>query len=315
MFGFYSSYFKFFGLTIYYYGLIIAVAIGLGIFLACKNAKMRGMKSDDILIAVCYIVPIAIIGARIYYIIGAPDKFRDFVSMLKIWDGGIAILGAVIGGAIGVAIYCLIHKKNFLDVGDVVVPSLILGQALGRIGCYFSGCCYGIEVTNPKHMWFPFATIIGSKWHYSTFFYESIWNFIVFAVLMLLLRKFKLKQRGSISAFYLILYGFGRALIETIRGDSLMWGAIKASQLVSILMIFIGLAILIFFFVWNKCHPESKLKVEALYTKTQTTGKITIEKPREKSQKRKRKKQKTKKEQTDTLKSPDAEIIGNNEKR
>ncbi len=256
MFGFFESHFLFFGLQITYYGFLIACAMALGVFLACKNAKMRGLKSDDLVVVACYVLPIAIIGARAYYCIFSPESY-SFVEFFRIWDGGLAVYGSIIGGAIGLLLYCLIHKKNFFDVADITVPSIILGQAIGRIGCYFSHCCYGVEVTNPSLTWFPLSVFMSDgKWHLATFFYESIWNLLGFVVLMLLLRVFKLRQRGSISASYLIIYGIGRAWIEGLRGDSLYIGAIKVSQLLSIILIIVGLGILVFYFIKRSRHPN-----------------------------------------------------------
>ena len=256
MFGFYDSYFLFFGLEITYYGFIIALAMALAVYVACLNAKYRGLKTDDLIICACYVLPLAIIGARLYYVIFSGESYT-FGEVFRIWDGGMAIYGGVIGGAIGVMLYCLIHKKNFLDVGDIAGPSLILGQAIGRIGCYFAGCCYGIEVTNPSHMWFPLSTMIGSEWHYSTFFYESLWDLLGFVVLMLLLRKSNIKQRGAIMSLYLIIYGAGRAWIEGIRGDSLMIGSLKVSQALSLILVVVGLAVIISIYFLTK---EKKLK-------------------------------------------------------
>ena len=256
MFGFYDSYFLFFGLHITYYGLIIAIAMGIAVYVACINAKYRGLKTDDLVLAACYVLPLAIIGARLYYV-AFSDRSYSFGEIFRIWDGGMAILGGVIGGAIGVMLYCLIHKKNFLDVGDIAGPSLILGQAIGRIGCYFAGCCYGIEVTDPSLMWFPLSTQINGVWHLSTFFYECIWNLLGFVVLLFILRKSKVNQRGAVMALYLIIYGCGRAWIEGIRGDSLQISTIKVSQLLSIIMIAIGIAVLVITYILQK---KGKLK-------------------------------------------------------
>lgn len=256
MFGFFESHFLFFGIKITYYGLLIACAMALGVFIACKNAKWRGLRSDDLIVAACYILPIAIIGARAYYCIFSPESY-SFLEFFRIWDGGLAVYGSIIGGAIGLLLYCLIHKKNFFDVADITVPSIILGQAIGRIGCYFSHCCYGIEVTDPGLTWFPLSVFMSDgKWHLATFFYESIWNLLGFIVLMLLIRVFKIRQRGAISASYLIIYGIGRAWIEGLRGDSLYIGAIKVSQLLSIILIVVGLGILIFYFIKQGHHPN-----------------------------------------------------------
>ena len=256
-----SSGFNLGSLRIEYYGLIMAFAMILGVIVACLNGKKRGLKSNDILILACYVLPLAVIGARIYYFIFSLDNYDSFWQIFEIWNGGLAIYGGVIGGALGVMLYCLIHKKNFFAVADIAAPSLILGQAIGRIGCFFAGCCYGIEVTNDAHMWFPLSTQINGEWHYSTFFYESFWNFLVFAALMLVLYLGKnIKEYGVVMSLYFILYGIGRAWIEALRGDSLYLGAIKVSQLLSILLIIAGVAIITVIYVY-KYGVKKPLKV------------------------------------------------------
>ena len=268
MFGFYDKYFTFFGIDIAYYGLIIAIGMGLGVFVACKNAKFRGLKTEDLIIVACYVLPLAIIGARIYYVIFSLDKYTSFWQVFEIWNGGMAIYGGVIGGAIGILLYCLIHKKNFFDVADIAVPSLILGQAIGRWGNFFNQEAYGFYVDNPSMQWFPFSVYIdrcvqdgctcgGSGWHLATFFYESLWNIITFAILMYLLRKNKLKLRGSLMSLYLIIYGTGRAWIEGLRMDSLYIGSIRTSQLLSILLIIFGIGFIIFSYI---LHKKGKIK-------------------------------------------------------
>lgn len=256
MFGFYEKHFTIFGLDIAYYGLIIAIGMGLGVFLACKNAKYRGLKSDDIIILACYVLPLSIIGARIYYVLFSLDQFTNFWQVFEIWKGGMAIYGGVIGGAIGVMLFCLIHKKNFLDVADVVVPSLILGQAIGRWGNFFNQEAYGYFISNDSARWFPIGVYIedcnqaicdcgGSGWHLATFFYESIWNLAVFVMLILLLRKGKTHLRGSIMCLYFIGYGAGRVWIEGLRTDSLYLGVMRVSQFLSILLIVFGIGFIV----------------------------------------------------------------------
>lgn len=239
-------------LHISFYGILMALGMALGVMVACFNAKKRGLKPSDIFLLACYVLPLAVIGARIYYVLFSLDQFTSFAQVLKIWEGGLAIYGGVIGGAVGVGLFCLIHKKNFFAVADIAACSLILGQAIGRIGCFFAGCCYGIEVTNPDLMHYPIATEINGVWHYATFFYESFWNFLVFAVLMLVLYLGKhIKERGVIMSMYFILYGIGRAIIETFRGDSLYLGSIKVSQLLSILLIIAGVAIISVVYIYK----------------------------------------------------------------
>ena len=263
MFGFYDKYFLFFGIEIAYYGLLIACAMGLGVFIACKNAKKRGFKSEDILLLACYVLPLAILGARLYYVIFSDESY-SFWEFFKIWDGGIAVYGGVIGGGLAVGLYCLIHKKNFFDIADVVVPSLILGQSIGRIGCYFSKCCYGLDVTGTKFAWFPLSAVMDDGcWHLSTFFYESLWDLMGFIILIILLRKSKIKQRGAITAGYFIIYGTGRAWIEALRadtGDSLYIGSVQVSQLISFILIALGIALLVFYYIKGRKVRKEKVK-------------------------------------------------------
>lgn len=254
--GFYIGSFK-----VYFYGILMAVGMAAGVAIACANAKKRGLKSNDILKLACYVLPLALIGARIYYVIFSLDQFTSFWQVFDVRKGGMAIYGGVIGGALAIGLFCLIHKKNFFAVADVVVPSLILGQAIGRIGCYFSSCCYGIEVTNPDHMWFPFSTQINGVWHLSTFFYECLWDLVGFAILMLILHLAKfIKERGVVMSLYFVYYGIGRAWIETLRGDSLMLGSIKVSELLSILLIAFGVILISVIYIY-KYAVKKPLKV------------------------------------------------------
>lgn len=253
-----NSGFTIFGFTIKYYGLIIALAMCLGVFVACHLSKKRNLKPENIYALALYILPLAILGARTYYVIFSDQAFT-FLEFFKIWEGGLAVYGGIIGGAIGVVLYCIIHKHNFWDIADIACVSLILGQGIGRIGCYFSGCCYGVEVTNPAFQWFPFASLINGTWHYSTYFYESFFAFIIFAVLFYLIKK-KVKTRGVILSLYLICYGITRAIIETFRGDSLYFLGMKVSQLLSIILIVTGIILLIIIYTNKNKKVENNEK-------------------------------------------------------
>lgn len=268
MFGFYEKYFKIFGLEITYYGLLIAIGMAAGVFVAYKNAKHRGLKGDDLILVACYVLPLSIIGARLYYVLFSLDEFTNFWQIFEIWNGGMAIYGGVIGGAIGILIYCLIHKKNFLDVADIAVPSLILGQVIGRWGNFLNQEAYGMYIENPSAQWFPIGVYIdnchqhgclcnGYGWHMATFFYESMWNLMAFIVLMVLLKKNKLKYRGSLMSVYLIIYGVGRAWIEGLRMDSLYIGSIRVSQLLAILLIIFGIGFILTSYL---LHRKGKIK-------------------------------------------------------
>lgn len=240
--------FSLFGLNIKFYGIISALSYFFGVLITCLLAKKRGFKSDNILTLALYVIPLAIIGARIYYVLFSLDNYTKFVDVFKIWEGGLAFYGGLIGGGIGVVLYCAIHKKNFLALADLIGVAMIFAQGVGRWGNFFNQEAFGIEVTNPSMQWFPFAVYIENlgEWHLATFFYESLWNFATFAILLTLLLKVKFKNNGMVAGYYLILYGIGRAWIEGLRTDSLYLGALRVSQVLSIIFIALGLAFIIF---------------------------------------------------------------------
>lgn len=241
--GFYIGSFE-----IKFYGLIMSVAMLIGIILACFLAKKRGIKSDDIILLALIILPCAVVGARLYYCFFYEYDY-SFWELFNLRQGGLAIYGGVIGGLIGIIIFCLI-KKNIKILGvicDICVPCLLLGQALGRWGNFFNQEAYGNMVTNPDLQWFPYAVWIESEnaWFQATFFYESIWNFIGVGILIWV--YYKSKVTGTTTATYLIWYGIGRAFIEGLRTDSLYIGSsgIRVSQLLSMLMVIAGVVVLL----------------------------------------------------------------------
>ncbi len=242
-------------LTITMYGFLLALGMVAGLLMTCYLAKKRNIKSDDIVVLALYVFPLAILGARIYYCLFNDDV--SFVDFFKFTEGGLAVIGSIIGGVIGGLLYSLIHKKNFLNLFDIVVAGLALGQAIGRIGCFFAGCCFGEVVTNDSLQIFPISVQIDGVWHYATFFYESMWNLIGFALLIFVYNK--TKKIGVPTATYLIWYGIGRSLIEGIRGDSLYIGDtnIRVSQLLSVVMIVIGVTIIIFNIIKAKKEKEN----------------------------------------------------------
>ncbi|MBE7075814.1 MAG: prolipoprotein diacylglyceryl transferase [Clostridiales bacterium] len=249
--------FDIFGHHINFYGITSALAYLLGVVLCCVFAKRRGLKKDDILTLACYVIPFAIIGARLYYVLFRLEYYTNFWDIFKIWEGGLAFYGGMIGGAIAVLLYCLIHKKNFFAIIDIVAVSMILSQALGRWGNFFNQEAFGYEVTDPKWQWFPFAVYIDAldQWHMATFFYEFLWNLLTFGALLLVL--FKTEQKGIVACYYLVLYGLGRSLIEGLRTDSLYIGNIRVSQLLSIFFIIIGIAGILYFALTKKKKKDS----------------------------------------------------------
>ena len=259
----FNNSFEIFGLTINYYGLISALGYLVGVIVSCFYAKKRGFKADDIITLACFVIPLAIIGARIYYVLFSLDEFSNFWDVFKIWEGGLGFYGGLIGGALGVVLYCVIFKKNFLKLADVVVAGLILGQGIGRWGNFVNQEAFGYYIDNANMQWFPFGVYIehchqpgctcpGYGWHLATFFYEFMNNLIIFIVLSLLLFKVKFKNDGIVASCYLIMYGFCRFIVEGLRMDSLYLGSFRISQLLSIVFILCGIAYIVFCVVKNK---------------------------------------------------------------
>ena len=237
--------FSFLGIDIRFYGIIMAISMLVGVLLACKNSKYRDLTSDDIITLAFFVLPLAVIGARLFYVLGANNTYT-FWEIFEIWKGGMSIYGGVIGGAIGVALFSVCLKKNFLAVCDVSAVSLILGQAIGRWGNFFNQEVYGNIVTSEGFQWFPFAVLLNDgTWHYALFFYESVINFAIFAVLFILLKK--QKKFGLVAGIYLISYGLIRFLLEPLREAqyNLMLFSIKLSSLTSALAVLSGILILV----------------------------------------------------------------------
>ncbi len=231
------------------------LGIVAAVVLAVFTMKWRGFPKDTPLEVILWVFLPAIVGARLYFLIfnGGPWGLASF----EIWNGGLAIYGAVIGGAIGAVIYCWVRKKNFLALADVAAPSLILGQGIGRLGCYAAGCCYGEEAADHSLHHFPLGIEIDGTWHLATMLYESFFDIIICVVLVIILSKVNIK--GIVLAGYMILYGTLRAIIEGFRGESLMLGSIRVSQLLSIIIIAAGIALL----VWRVCvYVKEKKRVK-----------------------------------------------------
>ena len=244
--------------AIYWYGIVIAVGLIMGVIVGLIEAKRRGYRAEMVLDLILVAVPICIIFARLYYVVFEWQNYAaDPIRILYIWEGGLAIYGAVIGGVIAAIIFYYWRRVSIGEVLDVAAPGLIIGQAIGRWGNFANQEAFGRAVTDTSLQWFPYAvkidagkTIDGvfyaAGYYYATFFYESMWNLIVFAVLMLVRKKVKI--RGGIFALYVTLYGLGRFWIEQLRTDSLMWHGYRVSQAVSELLVIGGLAYLIYMY-------------------------------------------------------------------
>ena len=235
------------GLNIAWYGIIIASGLLLGIWLGNARARKRGWSSDLVLDFILLAVPLAIIGARAYYVAFEWEYFSAApTKIIAINEGGLAIYGAVIGGFLAAFLFSRAAKFPFLKLIDLVIPSLILGQAMGRWGNFINQEAFGALVTNPNLQFFPLAVYIQSlgEWHQATFFYESFCNTILLVITFLLGRKGV--KDGTLLATYFIGYGTVRAVIEGLRTDSLyLFGTIRISQLLSALLVLVGITLLV----------------------------------------------------------------------
>jgi len=258
-------------LNIRWYGFLISISVLIGIFISKKLAKTRNVDPEYISEVLPSLIIFSIIGARAYYVIfewrqyTGNNFFTSFQifnnsiqipSFLAVWEGGIAIHGALIGGFLSVFLFCKsknIHLKTFLDV---LIPSIILGQSIGRWGNFFNNEAFGLPTNLPWKLFIPIQNrpieFINYQFFHPTFLYESLWNFLIFIVLIITFNKqnkTKIVKPGFISCLYLVCYSFGRFWIEALRTDPLCiggiapfcYGGLRMAQFISIFLFSSGL--------------------------------------------------------------------------
>ena len=231
-----------------WYSVLVVGGIVLAIWLAGREEKRLGLPKDTAVDLALVVVPCGIVGARLYYVVMSWPQFaQNPLSVLYVWQGGLAIYGGVIGGAVG-AWCCSRHKKiSFASVADMIAPGLLLAQAVGRWGNYFNMEAYGPLIQDARLQFFPFGVLIPVngvyQWHMAAFFYESVWNLCSFIVLWLIRKRQTV--RGNVFCWYLVFYGSGRFVIEQLRQDSLYIGSLRASQWLSLILCLTAACILI----------------------------------------------------------------------
>ena len=242
-------------MTIYLYGLVIAAGLILAVTYAMRRSKQFGIREDDILDGVLWIAPVAIVCARLYYVIFEWESYAaNPISALYIWEGGLAIYGAVIGAAVCVVLYCRLRKIRMSAALDLVSLGFLIGQSIGRWGNFFNREAFGAETTALWRM--GLLNSAGQVIYvHPTFLYESLWNLCGFVILHTASRR--RKYDGQIALGYLFWYGLGRAMIEGLRADSLYWGPFRVSQLLAAISCIIGAALL----VWNHFRPHDPAKL------------------------------------------------------
>lgn len=230
--------FSILGKDIYWYGLIIVFGMLLSLFLAKKDKNKCGISWDDITTFLIWAIVIGIISARLYYVIFKWDYYsQNLGEIFEIWNGGIAIYGAIIGAIITAVIFCKIKKISFLNLCDFCAPYLALAQSIGRWGNFVNREAFGGPTDSILRMGIFDSSINEYVFVHPTFLYESVITLSIFFVLILV-RKNK-KFSGQIFYLYMILYGIGRAFVEGMRTDSLMFGTFRVSQILAILFVII----------------------------------------------------------------------------
>ncbi|EHO82158.1 prolipoprotein diacylglyceryl transferase [Eubacterium infirmum F0142] len=227
------------GIDIRWYGILIGVAFLLAIYISYLRAPKFGIVQDDILDLTIFLIPCSIIGARAYYVIFSYDNYRgNFIQMLNLRAGGLAIHGGIIAGVIVSYIVAKRKKIKFSNLADLIMPQVALAQAIGRWGNFFNSEAHG----GPTNL--PWAiTVYGEKVH-PTFLYESIWCFFIFILLIFLSNK--IKYNGQIALLYAMLYSFERFWVEGLRTDSLMIGQFRQAQVLSLVVFILALSAYIY---------------------------------------------------------------------
>jgi phosphatidylglycerol---prolipoprotein diacylglyceryl transferase len=237
---------------VHWYGIIIVTGLALAMWLVMKESERRHLSKEIFADLLIWAIPIAIISARIYYVIFEWEYYSKNLSQIpQIWEGGIAIHGALIGSVATAYIFTRSKGVSFWKLADIAAPSIILGQAIGRWGNFMNQEAHGGEVTRAflENLYLPDFIInqmyIDGAYYHPTFLYESIWNFLGF-ILLLSLRKVNLR-RGEMFLTYVIWYSVGRYFVEGLRTDSLMLtDYLRIAQTISIFLIVLAVSLVLY---------------------------------------------------------------------
>lgn len=237
---------------VHWYGVIIVTGLVLALWIAMREAERRHLNKDIFADLMIWAIPIAIISARIYYVIFEWEYYSKNLSQIpQIWEGGIAIHGALIGSVVTAYFYTKSKGVSFWKLVDIAAPSIILGQAIGRWGNFMNQEAHGGEVTREflEGLFLPDFIVnqmyINGAYYHPTFLYESIWNFLGF-FLLLSLRKVNLR-RGEMFLTYVIWYSIGRFFVEGLRTDSLMLtDYLRIAQTISIFLIVLAVSLILY---------------------------------------------------------------------
>ena len=268
--------FSLFGtIEVRWYGIIMVTGIILAFLYAYYRSKHEGVSFDDLLDYAIFTVLSGIVGARLYYVITSGQKYT-FGEIFAIWNGGIAIYGAIIGGATALLCVSLYKKIKWQKVFDMVCPGVMIGQIVGRWGNFFNGEAYGESPAEDSLLYFMRMELRHEGWSNSylcqpTFLYESLWNLVGFLIINALYKKKKFD--GQVFLMYITWYGFGRMFIEGLRTDSLMVGTFRISQVVAFLCFVVGFALLVYLGV----RASNRAKIASAEGEASTYGNMLNE--------------------------------------
>ena len=236
-------------ISIRWYAICIVSGLILAVYLSMKEAPRKKIDPDDIIDFILIAFPLAIVGARLYYVIFEWGYYSQHLGeIFAIWNGGIAIYGGLLTGALVLYLFSRRRLIEPIDFLDIAAPSVMIAQSIGRWGNFFNQEAYGAAVKSLNYLptFIRDQMYIDGSYRQPTFLYESIWNLLGFVLILLLRRKPHFLRQGEITAFYLIWYGFGRMIIEGMRTDSLMFSGLRVSQWLSMILILVGLVIIIY---------------------------------------------------------------------
>lgn len=245
--------FTIFGVEVYWYALLIVTAMVIAIIIFKLRDGLYKIKFNDILDLLIWLIPISVISARIYYVLFNLEYYlSNPIQIINTRNGGMAIYGGIIGGAITCFVFYKKRKLDLLNLIDYIVPGLVLGQAIGRWGNFINAEAYGSQTNLPWRMGiYKMGEYIEV---HPTFLYESLACFIIFIILVLI--KNKRKFKGQISLMYLSLYSFERTFVEGLRVDSLMLGKVRISQMLSIIIFITSIIVLVISL--KKCRKNTE---------------------------------------------------------
>lgn len=231
--------------SIRFYGIIIAVGLLLAVIYALRRCAQFGISSDDLIDGILWVLPLSLICTRAYYCIFNWKLFADDpISVLYIWNGGLAIYGAVIGAMIGTFFFCRAKKLRVTAVLDLVALGFMIGQCIGRWGNFMNREAFGTVTDSFLRMGLLNTATNTVEYHHPTFLYESVWNLVGFVALHFLSKR--RQYDGQIVLGYIAWYGLGRSLVEGLRTDSLYWGTFRVSQMLAAVTCVIATAILVY---------------------------------------------------------------------